>query len=172
MKTLRFVSLLADDGGRRVQTPQKRKFEQTKTPRARRSRFRLHRTNVSKRVTKLARRITTLKANYLKACPFVGVIVDEGNNWSRACPLYAATISCDHEFRWRIQFVGQENSEGHKDGEGVWKLVKQIFTSNALEGVYDNIYSAGTDGASVMRSTQHFRGWYNYMQVCMLHVCL
>ena len=158
MKTLQFVSMLADNGGRRPQTPQKRKSDQANTPRARRSRFRLHRTNVAKRARKLSSRITTLKAEYLKACPFVGVIVDEGNNWARACPLYAAMISCDREFRWRIQFVGQENSEGHKDGEGVWKLVKKIFVSNALEPVYDNIFSAGTDGASVMRSTQQFRG--------------
>jgi hypothetical protein len=75
--------------------------------RKKRSRWRLHRTNVSKRVRKLGDQILKQKAEYLSNCKFVGLIIDEGNNFSRSCPVYAATISCDAEFNWRIQFIGQ-----------------------------------------------------------------
>ena len=158
LKKLQFVTMMTDNGGRQPKTPPKRKCDPTDTSRVKRSRFRLHHTNVSKRVSKMSSQIMLLKAEYLEACPFVAVIIDEGNNWSRACPLYAASMSCDREFRWRIQFVGQKNCEGHKDGEGIWKLVKQIFVAAGLLHVYNKIFAAGTDGASVMRSTHQFRG--------------
>ena len=154
MRQLQFVTTLADSGGRSETPPRPKKRKHG------RNRFRLHRTNVAKRLRKMSDRIVLIKAKYLEACPFVGIIVDEGNNWSRNCPLYAATITCDREFRWRIQFVGQQNCEGRKDGEGVWSLVKTIFLEASLEVVYNNIFSAGTDGASVMRSTHQFRGWF------------
>ena len=46
--------------------------------------------------------------------------------------------------------MGQANCEGKKDGESIWKLVKQIFVAAALLHVYKKICAAGTDGASVM----------------------
>ena len=88
----------------------------------------------------------------------MGVIVDEGNNWKRSCPVYTATISCDPEFHWRIQFVGQDDCEGKKTGESIWELVKDIFIVAGLLAVYMKIVSAGTDGASVMRSSAVYRG--------------
>lgn len=123
-----------------------------------RVRVRQCRTTIAKKVKKLGDTILGIKSTYLATCPFVGLIIDEGNNWSRSCPIYAATISCDFEFRWRIQFVGQADCGGKKDGASIWKLVKQIFVANGLGHVYIKICSAGTDGASVMRSTHHFRG--------------
>ena len=159
LKKLQFVTMPADVGGRQPDTPPKRKASPTDTPRVKRSRFRLHRTNVSKRITSLATRIKILKAQFLEACPFPGIIVDEGNNWARSCPLYCGTISCDREFHWRIQFLGQADCETRKTGEGIFTLVKEIFITEALLHVYRKIQSAGTDAASVMRSTHHFRGW-------------
>ena len=95
----------------------------------------------------------------------MGLIVDEGNNWKRSCPVYAATISCDHEFRWRVQFLGQADCEGKKNGESIFDLVKNIFIGAGLLAVYNKIVSAGTDGASVMRSSALYRGKW-----CMLFV--
>lgn len=157
MKQLQFVTTHHDNGGRRVEAKRKADKLSSKT-RSKRSRFRLHRTNVSKRIGKVAEQIKSLKSSYLCNCPFVGIIIDEGNNWSRSCPVYTATITCDNEFRWRIQFVGQADCQGNKTGEGIFTLVKQIFVETGLEVVYKKITAAGTDGASAMRSTQHFRG--------------
>ena len=151
LKKLKYVLTHCDVGG-------KRKADAKPNSDHKRSRLRLHRTTISQRVKKLGDSILSLKADYLETCPYVGLIIDEGNNWSRACPLYAATMSCDREFRWRVQFMGQANCEGKKDGESIWKLVKQIFVAAALLHVYKKICAAGTDGASVMRSTRHFRG--------------
>ena len=138
--------------------PEKRKANDAKEPRPKRSRLRLHCTNVTKRVRRIADRIKSLKAEYLDQCRYVGLIIDEGNNFSRTCPLYAATISCDSTFNWRIQFVGQADSEGKKSGESIYEIVKQIFTDAGLEAVWERIECAGTDGASVMRSTADYSG--------------
>ena len=95
--------------------------------RTKRSRFRLHRTTVSKRVSKLGDNILIQKHKYLLTCPYIGLIIDEGNNFARSCPVYAAVISCDSEFNWRVQFIGQEDCEGRKNGEAIYKLVKKNF---------------------------------------------
>jgi len=151
MKRLKYVTAQADVGGG------KRKLD-TASRRTKRTRVRRSRVTIARKVNKLGDKIVGLKSSYLATCPFVGLIVDEGNNWSRSCPIYAATISCDWEFRWRIQFLGQADCGGRKDGENIWKLVKEIFVTNGMEHIYHKISSAGTDGASVMRSTTHFRG--------------
>ena len=155
MQRMSYVSTFADGGGRRV--PKKRACEREK-PRAKRSRLRLHRTSIAKRVNKLADRVKLSKFEFLHSCPYVGLIVDEGNNYRRSCPLYAATISCDFDFNWSIQFIGQANCEGKKDGESIFRETKNIFIDNGLDDVFERFSSVGTDGASVMRSTIHFRG--------------
>ena len=151
MKTLKYVSTHADVGG-------KRKVDATGNSDRKRCRVRQHRTTISKRVQKISSVIISLKGSYYTQCPFVGVILDEGNNWRRSCPVYVATITCDSQFRWRIQFVGQADCVGRKDGESIFNLVKKIFSDHGWHTVYNQIVSAGTDGASVMRSTTHFRG--------------
>jgi len=99
-----------------------------------------------------------LKADYLSQCHYVGLIIDEGNTFSRTCPLYAGVISCDPDFNWRIQYIGQADSEGKKSGEAIYNLVKQIFLDAGLKDVWERLVSAGTDGASVMRSTADYSG--------------
>ena len=126
--------------------------------RKKRNRFRLHRTSVSKRVRKLGGEILKHKADYLAGCKFVGLIIDEGNTFARRCPIYAATISCDPEFNWRIQYIGQADTEGRKDGESIFKLVKKIFFDLGLQEVWEKLYCVDTDGASVMRSTSQYTG--------------
>ena len=91
LKNLKYVSTHADVGG-------KRKAEAPSSSGHKRSRLRQHRTAVAKRVHKLGDEILVKKTDYLESCPFVGVIVNEGNNWKRSCPVYTATISCDPEF--------------------------------------------------------------------------
>ena len=123
LRTINHVRSHVDTGG-----SQKRKSSgDNQTVRTKRSRFRLHRTTVSKRVSKLGDEILNQKHEYLLTCPFVGLIVDEGNNFARSCPVYAAVISCDAEFNWRVQFIGQADCEGRKDGAAIFKLVKNIF---------------------------------------------
>ena len=123
-----------------------------------RSRVRQDRTTISKKIGKFGNSVISLKTEYYEHCPYVGVILDEGNNWKRSCPVYAGTITCDLQFRWRIQFVGQRDCSGSKTGESIWKLFKEIFIDHGWIKVYEKIFAAGTDGASVMRSTIHFRG--------------
>ena len=154
MKRLKYVTELTDVGG-------KRKLDTSASGSNKRVRVRQHRTNIAKKVNKLGDRILSKKASYLESCPFVGLIVDEGNNWKRSCPVYAATISCDREFRWRVQFVGQADCEGKNNGESIFDLVKNIFIVAGLLAVYKKIVSAGTDGASVMRSSALYHGkWF------------
>ena len=154
MKKLQHVSTLIDVGG----APKKRKPDGTALPRAKRSRLRLHRTNVSKRVRRIGDGIQSLKAEYLAECLYVGLIIDEGNNFSRTCPLYVGVISCDAEYNWRIQYIGQADCQGKKTGEAIYQLVKKIFINAGLKDVWEKICSCGTDGASVMRSTADFSG--------------
>ena len=138
---------------------QKRKSSGEKqAERTKRSRFRLHRTTVSKRVSKLGDNILIQKHKYLLTCPYIGLIIDEGNNFARSCPVYAAAISCDSEFNWRVQFIGQEDCEGRKNGEAVYKLVKKNFVDQGMLDVWNKICCVGTDGASVMRSIAKYSG--------------
>ena len=62
----------------------------------------------------------------------MGLIVDEGNNYRRSCPLYAGVISCDAQFNFRIMFIGQADCEGNKDGESIHRLVKKIFYDKVI----------------------------------------
>lgn len=166
LRQLRYVSTLSDVGGKRKTGAQHDSSEH------KRSRVRQHRTTIAKKIHKLGDIIISLKAAYYKDCPYVGLIIDEGNNWKRSCPIYAATISCDVQFRWRIQFVGQQDCGGRKDGASIFKLVKQIFMDHGWQNIYEKIFSAGTDGASVMRSTHHFRGELILIGFCYLfRVC-
>lgn len=155
MRRLKYVSTFADVGGT---VPKKRESGATEVPRPKRSRLRLDRTNVARRVHKIATRVKSLKADYLDKCHYIGLIIDEGNNFSRTCPLYAAVITCDPNFNWRIQFIGQADTEGKKGGRSIFEIVKQIFIEARLEEVWKRIVSAGTDGASVMRSTSDYSG--------------
>ena len=162
LRRVNFIRSHIDNGGVTAGAKSKRKADDAAKTRAKRrkkrSRFRLHRTSVSKRVRKLGDEVLKKKSEYLSNCKFVGLIIDEGNNFARRCPLYAATISCDAEYNCRIQFIGQADSEGHKDGESIYKLVKQIFLNQDLEEVWNRIFCVDTDGASVMRSTQNYSG--------------
>ena len=155
MKRLQHVSTFVDVGGA---VPAKRKADGVAVPRPKRSRLRLHRTNVAKRVRRIGERIKTLKGEYLSKCKYVGLIIDEGNNFRRTCPLYAGVITCDPDFNWRIQYVGQADSEGKKSGEAIYNLVQKIFIDANLKDVWKSIICAGTDGASVMRSTADYSG--------------
>ena len=132
MRLLNHVRTYVDTGG-----PKKRKASDEGAPRIKRSCFRLHRTSVSKRVTQLGTKILTLKKEYLSQCDYVGLIIDEGNNFARSCPLYAAVMTCDSEFNWRIQFIGQADCEGHKDGEAIFKLVKKIFIDQGMLNIWE-----------------------------------
>ena len=167
LANLRHVSARVDVGGavpshmlhKKDKNRRKRKLTQKKLRLlCKRSRFRHHRTNAAKRMMKIATDVVKVKAEFLMCCPYVGIIVDEGNNYKRSCPLYVGVICCDNEFRWRIMFVGQEDTEGRKTGEAIHELVKKVFQDNGLENVYKKIVAAGTDGASVMRSSSVFDG--------------
>ena len=159
--------------------PTKRKSKKTNTERTKRSRFQLHRTTVSKRVTTLAQTILLQKAEYLSSCEYVGIILDEGNNVGGSCPLYVSTISCDAEFNWRVMFIGQAETEGGKTGGSIWQLVKQIFVNVSMEHIYRKIVSVGTDGASVMRSSPKYRGEFvilryitmRYFSFILIYTC-
>ena len=106
------------------------------------------------RVTSMGTKVLKQKTEYLSRCRYVGIILDEGNNFSGSCPLYLSTISCDPEFNWRVMFIGQSNTAGRKDGRCIYDLVKQTFVDAGMENIYnEHIVSAGTDGASVMCST-------------------
>ena len=165
VRHINFVKQAVDPGGRVDGfIPQKRKASgkhvaKKKKARRTRNKFRLSRTSVARRVTRLGAKVLKQKAEYLARCRYVGIIVDEGNNFSGSCPLYLSTISCDPEFNWRIMFIGQANCAGRKDGRSIYDLVKQIFVDAGMEHIYrKQIFSAGTDGASVMRSTWHHSG--------------
>ena len=150
----------------------KRKSKKINTKRTKRSRFRLHRTNVSKRVNRMAEEILSQKAEYLSSCQYVGLIIDEGNTFTGSCPLYVSTISCDAEFNWRVMFIGQADSAGHKNGESIFELVKQTFVDVGMEHIYKKIVSVGTDGASVMRSSPKYRGEFTipcYIEIIFIH---
>ena len=97
----------------------------------------------------------------------LGIIIDEGNNFSGSCPLYLSTISCDPEFNWQVMFVGQSDSSGRKDGKSIFNLVKEIFVGAGMGHIYKTIVSAGTDGAAVMRSAPKYSGKLNNIQPCM-----
>ena len=88
------VSTHVDTGGVNVATPSKRHAAgQTSTPtRSKRSRFRHHHTSISTRIDKISGRVKSLKVTFLEECPFVGTIIDEGNNRKRSCPVYSGTI--------------------------------------------------------------------------------
>lgn len=103
-------------------------------------------------------KILKQKAEYLSRCNYVGIILDEGNNFSGSCPLYVSTISCDPEFNWRVMFIGQADCAGRKDGKSIYDLTKQIFIDAGMEAIYKKAVSGGTDGASVMRSTPLYSG--------------
>ena len=144
MRQLQYMSLLTDVGGKR------KAGAEHDSSAHKRSRVRQHRTTISRKIGKLGDDIISLKTEYYRHCPYVGAILDEGNNWRRSCPVYAGTITCDLQFRWRIQFVGQRDCAGRKTGESIWKLFKEIFIEHGWLKVYEKIFCAGTDGASVM----------------------
>ena len=167
MRNINYVATSVDVGGAvagDTSLPKKRKCTPTKGSAKKkgggskkkkrllttRSRFRLHRTNVAKRVTRMGSKILKQKAEYLSRCRYVGIILDEGNNFSGSCPLYVSTITCDPEFNWRIMFIGQADCAGRKDGRSIHELTKQIFVDAGMEAIYKKTVSAGTDGASVM----------------------
>ena len=129
----------------------------TKSPTKRR-RIQLRRGAIKKRIKILGDDVQTLKREFLKACPYITIVIDEGNNWSKECPLYVAVIACTPEFQWRIMFIGQENCSGKKDGHSIHVLVKKIFCDTGMGDIYSKIVSASTDGASVMRSSSEFAG--------------
>ena len=157
MAAMRTLTTRVDPGGKRALTKRKNGAP-LPPPKQKRSRFRLHRTTVAKRVHGIADEIKSKKADYLGTCPYVSLIIDEGNNYRRSCPLYCATMSCDREFRWRTQFVGQANCEGRKTGCAIHELTKSIFRRNGLLPIYNNLQAVGSDGASVMRSTSGYAG--------------
>ena len=146
-------------GGSRPKRKGAAVLQDTPSPvRPKRSRFRRRAHTVRRRVTDLGQKILFQKQLYLESCPYVGIIVDEGNNFSKRCPLYVATISCDPEFRYRVNFIGQADCTGKKDGCSIHELVRKIFSDHDMMHIYNKIQSAGTDGASVMRSTREFAG--------------
>ena len=158
MRKLQYVSTFVDVGGGRREKRKNNYQTEEHFSRPKRSRLRLHRTNVARRVRKLATRVRSLKADYLMKCRYIGLMIDEGNNFRRSCPLYAAVITCDDDFYFRIQYIGQADSEGKKNGKAVFEIVRKIFVDADLEEVWKRIMSAGTDGAAVMRSTAAYSG--------------
>ena len=150
-----------DVGGQKKRTAKSAKDK----PRSKRSRFRLHRTNVVKRIAKMADKVLQEKIKFLLGCKYVGIILDEGNNYKRSCPLYVAVIACDSEFNWRIMFIGQGDTAGKKDGASIHKLVRKIFVDTGMLEVYKKICSGGTDGASVMRSSSEYDGTYFFINI-------
>ena len=159
LRCINHVRAKVDTGGRRSAEVRKRDRSSEDTPsNTKRSRFRLHRTTVSKRVSKLGSEIVQKKHQYLVGCKHVGLIIDEGNNFARSCPVYTACISCDTQFNWRVQFIGQENCEGKKDGEAIWKLAKKTFVDQGFADIWEKIECVGTDGDSTMRSTPKYSG--------------
>ena len=125
---------------------------------AKRRRVQLRRGAVKKRVSSLATKVRRLKHEFLKDCVYITLVIDEGNNYSKNCPVYVAVIACSPTFEWRIMYVGQANTSGKKDGRSLHQLVKKVFFDTGMEDIYKKIVSASTDGASVMRSSKDHAG--------------
>ena len=106
-KTIRHLNVVkqsVDPGGRgEGYIPQKRKAsgnhvdDKKKRIRRRRNKLRLSRISVARRVSRLGANILKQKAEYLARCRYVGIIVDEGNNFSGSCPPYLVTQSSTGE---------------------------------------------------------------------------
>ena len=164
LRNISYVCRAVDNGGGANNVSAKRKAKAKKPdPRRKRSRFRQHRTGVAKRVHHLASEILKEKKSFLENCTYPGLIIDEGNTFSRTCPIYAAIICCDPEFNFHIMFIGQSNCAGNKDGESIHMLTKKIFVDTGMFTIWAKLCSAGTDAASVMRSTHEFDGVYVYL---------
>ena len=123
-----------------------------------RRRIQRKRASVKRKILELGRDVQKLKHEFLSGCPYITIVIDEGNNWSKECPLYVAVIACTMQFEWRIMFIGQADCCGKKDGKSIHQLVKQVFVDAGMSDIYEKIMSASTDGASVMRSTKDFAG--------------
>ena len=124
-----------------------------------RRRIQMCRVTVAKRVGIIGAKVLSQKKTFLQSCPNVTLIIDEGNCWSKACPLYVATMSCNAYFEWRCMFIGQAETSGKKDGKSIHVLVKGVFVkTDMIEDIYPKLNSVSTDGASVMRSTSDHSG--------------
>ena len=77
------------------------------SPPRKRVRVQLRRNSVKRRIKVLGDKVVELKLEFLRKCPFIALIIDEGNNWSKACPLYVAVLACSSTFEWKIMFIGQ-----------------------------------------------------------------
>ncbi len=148
-----FFKLRYASGARNPEGPSPKQCKTRK-----RRRLQLRRGAIKKRIKVLGEDAQTLKKKFLTSCPYITIVIDEGNNWGKACPLYLAVIACNVHYEWRIMFIGQADCSGKKDGASIHKLVKGIFARSNMSDVYDKIASASTDGASVMRSTRDFAG--------------
>ena len=167
LRKIMYVCQHVDTGGKAA-AGSKRKGNPKKPSRKKRSRFRLYRTSVVRRVKNMADEVLKQKVEFLLKCPYVGLILDEGNNFKRSCPIYVAVIACDREFNCKIMFVGQADCEGKKDGASIHALTRKIFEDAGMIEVYKKIVAAGTDGASVMRSSAEFRGKWNRTNLCLM----
>ena len=79
LSRLQYVTMCCDKGGSR-----KRKSDDAENAeRVKRSRLRQARTGVKSRVVQIGHEILKKKTEYLLSCPFVTLIIDEGNNWSK-----------------------------------------------------------------------------------------
>ena len=75
-----------------------------------RRRVQLRRGAIQKRIKILGQEVQELKREFLAKCPYITLIIDEGNNWSKTCPLYVAVLACSGNFECRIMFIGQVSS--------------------------------------------------------------
>lgn len=75
-----------------------------------RRRVQLRRGAIQKRIKILGQEVQELKREFLAKCPYITLIIDEGNNWSKTCPLYVAVLACSAKFECRIMFIGQVSS--------------------------------------------------------------
>ena len=113
---------------------------------------------VRRRIWDLAQSTLDVKAHFLRHAPYVSCVIDEGNNWSKHCPLYAAAVACTTEFEFKAMFIGQEDCTGKKNAAKIYELTKKIFIDAGMEHVWLKIVSGCTDGASVMRSVRKYAG--------------
>ena len=116
-----FFKLRYASGARNPEGPSPKQCKTRK-----RRRLQLRRGAIKKRIKVLGEDAQMLKKKFLTSCPYITIVIDEGNNWGKACPLYLAVIACNVHYEWRIMFIGQADCSGKKG----WSKHPQIGQGN------------------------------------------
>ena len=79
----------------------------------------------------------------------------------KTTPCFATVVGIQRiGWAWRHSFIGQADCAKvpkNDDGGHFFRVVKSIFTEASVE-IWKRLVFASTDGASAIRSTNHYRG--------------